>query len=107
LWQYSSDNVLPYGAFHTKLTAEDIMVRERIAVMAETTIEEAVKTMEERHLHNFPVKKDGRGADSVMRHDLLRAWIGLGTSGRRLRRVAFALGGGVIETGVLSAPSAR
>jgi CBS-domain-containing membrane protein len=69
LWQYSSVNVLPYGAFHTKLTAEDIMVRERIAVMAETTIEEAVKTMEERHLHNFPVKKDGRGSYSVTRHD--------------------------------------
>ena len=39
------------------------MVREIIAVTAETTIEEAVKTMEEGHLHNLPVKKDGKVAD--------------------------------------------
>lgn len=72
---------LEAGKDLSNLTAEDIMVRERIAVTAETTIEEAVKTMEEGHLHNLPVKKDGRVAYSVTRHDLLRAWIGLGTSG--------------------------
>jgi hypothetical protein len=37
--------------------------------------------MEEQHLLNLPVKKDGRVAYSVTRHDLLRAWIGIGTSG--------------------------
>jgi hypothetical protein len=37
--------------------------------------------MEEKRLHNLPVKKDGRVAYSVTRHDLLRAWIGIGTSG--------------------------
>lgn len=72
---------LETGKDLSNLTAEDIMVRERIAVTAETTIEEAVKTMEEGHLHNLPVKKDGKVAYSVTRHDLLRAWIGIGTSG--------------------------
>jgi CBS domain-containing protein len=72
---------LEAGKDLSTLTAEDIMVRERISVTAETTIEEAVKTMKERHLHNLPVKKDGRVAYSVTRHDLLRAWIGIGTAG--------------------------
>ena len=72
---------LEAGKDLSKLTAEDIMVRERIAVTAETTIEEAVKMMEEKRLLNLPVKKDGRVAYSVTRHDLLRAWIGIGTSG--------------------------
>lgn len=72
---------LEAGKDLSTLTAEDIMVRERIAVMAETTIEEAVKTMEEKRLLKLAVKKDGRVAYSVTRHDLLRAWIGIGTSG--------------------------
>ncbi len=72
---------LEAGKNLSTLMAEDIMVHQRIAVTAETTIEEAVKTMEEGHLHNLPVKKDGKVAYSVTRHDLLRAWIGIGTSG--------------------------
>lgn len=72
---------LEAGKDLSKLTAEDLMVHDRIAVTAETTIEEAVKMMEEKRLHNLPVKKDGRVAYSVTRHDLLRAWIGIGTSG--------------------------
>lgn len=61
-----------------QLTAEDIMAKDRIAVTDETSIEEAVKLMEEKRLLNLPVKKNGRVAYSVTRHDLLRAWIGLG-----------------------------
>ena len=72
---------LEAGKDLSKLTAEDLMVHDRIAVTAETTIEEAVRMMEEKRLHNLPVKKDGRVAYSVTRHDLLRAWIGIGTSG--------------------------
>ena len=72
---------LQAGKDLSQLTAEDIMVRERVSVTAETTIEEAVRTMENGHLHNLPVKKDGKVAYSVTRHDLLRAWIGIGTSG--------------------------
>ena len=65
----------------SKLNAEDIMFNDRIAVTAETTIEEAVKIMEEKRLLNLPVKQNGKVAYSVTRHDLLRAWIGLGTTG--------------------------
>ena len=63
-----------------RLTAEDIMAKDRIAVTDGTSIEEAVKLMEERRLLNLPVKKNGKVAYSVTRHDLLRAWIGLGVS---------------------------
>jgi CBS domain-containing protein len=72
---------LEAGKDLSMLTAEDLMVHDRIVVTPETTIEEAVKIMEEKRLLNLPVKKGGRVAYSVTRHDLLRAWIGLGTSG--------------------------
>ena len=72
---------LEAGKDLSKLTAEDIMVHDRIAVTAETTIEEAVKTMEDKRLLNLPVKQNGSVAYSVTRHDLLRAWIGIGTAG--------------------------
>lgn len=62
---------LEAGKDLSKLTAEDIMVHDRIAVTAETTIEEAVKIMEEKRLLNLPVKENGRVAYSVTRHDLL------------------------------------
>jgi predicted transcriptional regulator len=72
---------LEAGKDLSKMNAEEIMVHDRIAVTSETTIEEAVKIMEEKRLLNLPVKADGKVVYSVTRHDLLRAWIGLGTSG--------------------------
>ncbi len=63
-----------------RLTAEDVMAKDRIFVTENTTIEEAVKLMEEKRLLNLPVKKNGKVAYSITRHDLLRAWIGLGVS---------------------------
>jgi CBS domain-containing protein len=72
---------LEAGKDPSTLNAVHIMVHDRIAVMAETMIEEAVKIMEEKRLLNLPVKEAGRVAYSVTRHDLLRAWVGLGTSG--------------------------
>lgn len=74
-------HALEVGKDLSKLTAEDIMFHDRIAVTAETTIEAAVKIMEEKRLLNLPVKQNGKVAYSVTRHDLLRAWIGLGTTG--------------------------
>ncbi|MCC6141222.1 MAG: CBS domain-containing protein [Nitrospira sp.] len=65
----------------SELAAEDIMARDRITVTAETTLEAAVKLMEENRLLNLPVVQDGTVAYSITRHDLLRAWIGLGTTG--------------------------
>jgi CBS domain-containing protein len=61
-----------------QLTAEDVMAKDRIAVTDDTSIDEAVKIMEEKRLLNLPVKRNGKVAYSVTRHDLLRAWIGLG-----------------------------
>jgi CBS domain-containing protein len=72
---------LEVGKDLSKLNAEDIRFHDRIAVTAETTIEAAVKIMEEMRLLNLPVKQNGKVAYSVTRHDLLRAWIGLGTTG--------------------------
>ena len=72
---------LKAGKDLSMLTAEDLMVHDRIVVTPETTIEEALTIMEEKRLLNLPVKNDGRVVYSVTRHDLLRAWIGLGTSG--------------------------
>lgn len=63
-----------------RLTAEDVMGKDRIAVTENTTIDEAVKLMEEKRLLNLPVRKNGKVAYSITRHDLLRAWIGLGVS---------------------------
>lgn len=65
----------------SRLKAEHIMAHDHIAVTSETTIEEAVKLMEEKRWLNLPVKQHGKVAYSVTRHDLLRAWIGLGTTG--------------------------
>lgn len=63
-----------------QLTAGDVMAKDHIAVTEDTSIDEAVKLMEEKRLLKLPVKKNGKVAYSVTRHDLLRAWIGLGVS---------------------------
>ncbi|MDE3243649.1 MAG: CBS domain-containing protein [Nitrospirota bacterium] len=62
----------------SQLTAEEIMAKDRIAVTDNTSIDEAVKLMEEKRLLNLPVRKNGKVVYSITRHDLLRAWIGLG-----------------------------
>jgi predicted transcriptional regulator len=54
------------------------MAKEQISVTNETSIDEAVKIMEEKRLLNLPVKANGKVTHSITRHDLLRAWIGLG-----------------------------
>ena len=63
-----------------RLTAEDVMATVRIWVTDETSIDEAVKLMEETRLLSLPVKRNGKVSYSITRHDLLRAWIGLGVS---------------------------
>ena len=62
----------------SNLTAEDLMQVGPIAVHELTTIADAAKRMEKGGVLNLPVEKDGKVAYSVTRHDLLRAWIGLG-----------------------------
>ena len=60
------------------LAAEDLMRKDHIVVHASTTIAKAAEKMEEHRVYNLPVEKNGKVAYSVERHDLLRAWIGLG-----------------------------
>ncbi len=69
---------LEAGKDLSKLIAEDLMRKDRIVVHASTTIAQAAQKMEEHRVLNLPVEKDGKVAYSVSRHDLLRAWIGLG-----------------------------
>lgn len=69
---------LEAGKDLNRLTAEDIMAKDRISVTDDTSIEDAVKIMEEKRLLNLPIEKNGKVAYSITRHDLLRAWIGLG-----------------------------
>jgi CBS domain-containing protein len=69
---------LAAGKDLNRLTANDVMVKDRIAVTDDTSIEEAVKLMEDKRLLNLPIERDGKVIHSLTRHDLLRAWIGLG-----------------------------
>jgi predicted transcriptional regulator len=71
---------LETGKDLNRLTAEDVMAKDRISVTEDTSIDEAVKLMEDKRLLNLPVKRNGKVAYSITRHDLLRAWIGLGVS---------------------------
>ncbi|MBX3302977.1 MAG: CBS domain-containing protein [Nitrospira sp.] len=63
-----------------RLTAEYVMAKDRISVTEDTSSNEAVKLMEDKRLLNLPVMKNGKVAYSITRHDILRAWIGLGVS---------------------------
>jgi CBS domain-containing protein len=69
---------LEAGKDLNRLAAEDIMVKDRIAVTDETSFDEAVKLMEDKRLLNLPIERNGKIVYSITRHDLLRAWIGLG-----------------------------
>ncbi|HJT21629.1 MAG TPA: CBS domain-containing protein [Nitrospira sp.] len=60
------------------LQAKDIMRTDRLTVTESTPIAKAAKMMEEHHVLSLPVEKHGKVLFSVMRHDLLRARIGLG-----------------------------
>ncbi len=71
---------LEAGKDLNRLTAEAVMAKEHIAVTDETSVDEAVKLMEDKRLLNLPVKRNGKVVYSITRHDLLRAWIGLGVS---------------------------
>ena len=60
------------------LTAGEIMVKNHFSIKDSTTIHEAVRLMEEKRLHNLPVERGNEVAYTITRHDLLRAWVGLG-----------------------------
>jgi CBS domain-containing protein len=57
---------------------EEIMTRLPIVIKEEITLEEASKMMEDNHIHRLPVVRDGILLGTVTRHDLVRAWLGMG-----------------------------
>lgn len=61
-----------------KMSAEQIMRKDRLAITPSTEISHAAQAMERHHVVSLPVERDGVVAYSVTRHDLLRARIGLG-----------------------------
>jgi predicted transcriptional regulator len=70
---------LETGKELSKLTAEQIMRKANLVVTPSSKIADAAKTMEKESVVNLPVvNENGVVTHSVSRHDLLRAWIGLG-----------------------------
>jgi CBS domain-containing protein len=70
---------LRHGKDLARTTAQEIMANCSIVIEETTSLEDAVKAMEDFHLMVLPVvNNNGRIAYSITRHDLLRAWIGLG-----------------------------
>jgi CBS domain-containing protein len=61
-----------------KLSAEEIMRKDRLVIHASTTLAKAAKIMEEHRVLSLPIEREGVVSSAVSRHDLLRAWIGLG-----------------------------
>lgn len=70
--------VLDAGHDLNKLSAEQIMRKDRLAITPSTDLSHAAKMMEQHHVVSLPVERNGVVAYSVTRHDLLRARIGLG-----------------------------
>ncbi len=60
------------------LTAGDIMSRNPVTVHATTSLSEAIRIMSENHWLTLPVEDNGIVKYSVTRHDLLRAYTGIG-----------------------------
>jgi predicted transcriptional regulator len=68
------------GADLSKLQAEEIMTPCPVGVDETTSIPDALRIMEEFHILNLPVRVNGEFQYSISRHDILRAWVGLGLS---------------------------
>ena len=74
-------HALEEGKDLNKLTAKDVMAKDRISITDSTSIKDAIKVMEEKRLLNLPVERDGEVAYTITRHDLLRARVKLGLGG--------------------------
>lgn len=61
-----------------KLSAEQIMRKDRLVITPSTDLSHAAKMMDQHRVVSLPVERDGVVAYSVTRHDLLRARVGLG-----------------------------
>jgi CBS domain-containing protein len=57
---------------------KEIMTHRPIVIDKETSLSDASKIMENALIHRLPVVEKGIFVGTVTRHDLLRAWLGLG-----------------------------
>lgn len=60
------------------LMVRDVMTKNPVSVLASTSLADALRIMKDNHWLNLPVVKDGVVEYSVTRHDLLRAYTGIG-----------------------------
>ena len=79
--EYDLLEAVDSGKDLSKLKAKEIMNTAPISVNEDTSLSESVKLMKEHHLLVLPVINGGNVVRSITRHDLLRAWVGLGLSG--------------------------
>lgn len=59
-----------------KASSQD--VKDCLVLENSTTIDEAIRIMREKHLHNLPITENGVLKKTITRDDFLRAWIGYG-----------------------------
>ena len=59
------------------ITAQQIMSNEAYLIHNDTTIKEAVRIMNEKHLLNLCVEENGVVTKTYTRHDLLRGYLGV------------------------------
>ncbi len=78
--EYDLLGAIESGQDLSRVTADKVMNTDHYVADESTTIRDAIRLMNEKHLLNIPVIKHGQVAYSVTRHDLLRARIGLGPS---------------------------
>lgn len=71
-------DILDTGLDLSKLSAVDIMRKDRLVITPSTTISDAAELMKQHGVVGLPIEHDGLVTYSVTRHDLLRARIGLG-----------------------------
>jgi len=68
---------LDYSQDLETVTAQQIMSKEASLIHNDTTIKEAVRIMEEKHLMNLCVEENGVVTKTFTRHDLLWGYLGV------------------------------
>ena len=70
-------DILETGRASRQRTAEEIMVKDQIAIQESATLKEAVELMKEKRLLVLLVERHGVVIGSVSQQSLLRTWIEL------------------------------
>jgi CBS domain-containing protein len=70
--------VLPGPRRLEEIKAKEIMTRSPIMIEEETSLDEAIKILEDLHLQRLPVVRNGILIGTITRHDLLRARLNWG-----------------------------